>query len=210
MAITVLCTNFGCGGVVTVEDKFAGATLKCPKCHSDVSVPQPQSTKRKRKKEEAEAEAKPRRARISFAANLNRLVDDARAQRFLWMGLGCLVGLAALTLLPWINETERPGDVGAVTPAEIGFRKMPGLLQLARSIGAVGFVIIAILSDRRPLFIRSLAFASGWAALAALWRLVDLGMWGLVTGIGVYLSLLAAVVAAITLGGLARDQLTKE
>jgi hypothetical protein len=198
--------------VITVKDNLAGATVKCPKCHGDISVPQTLSTRRKRAKEEAQAEktqAKPRRPAISFAAHLNRLVDDARAKRFLWMGLGCLGALAALTLLPWINEMRYPGDVGAIAPTEIGLRRVAGLAQLGLSLGAVGFVISAILSNRRPIFISSLVFASGWAVLAVFWRLVDFANWGVITGIGVYLSLLPAFGAAVTLGGLARDQLTK-
>jgi hypothetical protein len=205
--ITVLCTNFGCGGVITVEDKYAGATMKCPKCHTSIAVPASQSSSRKRQK--AEAEAAPKRPAVSMTANLTNLLDDARARRFLWIGLACLGGLAVFTFLPWMNASERPGDIGAMAPSEIGFGHIPGTAQLAGSLAAAAFVLGTIYSNNRRLFARGLVFAGALAALLALWRLIDFGIWGTITGIGVYLSIAAAVGAAITLGGLARDQLTK-
>jgi hypothetical protein len=207
--ITVLCTNFGCGGVITVEDKYAGTTMKCPKCRTSIVVPEAQLSPRKRHKVEAEAKAAERRAARSFSAQLNNLLDDRRARRFLWIGLACLASLAVFTFLPWVNASERPGDVGATAPSEIGFGRIPGTAQLAVSLAAAAYVLGTIFSNNRRTFAGGLAFAAAWAAVVVLWRLIDFAIWGAITGIGVYFSIAAAAGGAITLGGLTRDQVSK-
>src|SRR5439155_14215890 len=104
----------------------------------------------------------------NFMANVERMAGNAQAKLFLWIGLGCLGGLVLFTFFPWISI-----GVGEFSASAIGVRLGIGVLQLLLSLGAIAFVVVAIVLNNAQLFNISPLTPGSWGVLGALWRLIN-------------------------------------
>jgi hypothetical protein len=202
MAINATCPNPGCGQVVAVKDEYAGTSVICPKCKGAIVVP-PMA-------EPINITTVPPPAKLPTAAgipsagfmeNFDRLAGPQKI--LLWAGLASLGVMVLSTFLPWVSVS-----FGVGSASSIGLRGAGGAFQLLLSFGGLAFVIVAIAVNQNQLYNISIWCAGGWSALATLWRLIDLmdvlganrHLASISAGIGLYLSLLAALAGAATFG----------
>ena len=202
MAITVTCPNPNCRQMATVEDQHAGMNVQCPKCGGTIAVP---GAAAPGAAPAAAPGAPVQFSSANFMGNVERLAGNAQAKMLLWIGLGCLAGLVLFTFLPWITVS-----FGEVSASALGIRLGMGIIQLLLSLGAIAFVIVAVVLNNAQLFNISLWTAGGWGAAVGLWRLINVIDAGRFSGFGLYLSLLAGLGAAGTLGFIAVQRVMKK
>ena len=218
MPITVTCPNPSCGQVCAVQDQYAGMQVSCPKCQTVFGVPA------------AAAPVAPVAAvppPVSMGApgapmgpgfggvmdNVARLAGDPLSKTLLLAGLGCMAGIILFVFLPWVSFGFS-GNVGGKGISIGGFSVSGisiwwGVVTLLLTLGVAGFVAATIFMNRADLFQISILVAAGWSGLLALWRLINVIEAGSLSGIGLYLSLLASLGAAGTFGFMAFQRLVK-
>src|SRR5262245_27392612 len=199
MSITVTCPS--CQQKCAVQDEHAGLKVGCPKCGKPIDVP---------KADLPGADPAPAAGGASagnFMGNLDKSIQalglDPLSTKLLYGGLSSLALLFLATFLPWFNL----GGIASV----LGVSWSMGILSMLLTLGAAGFIGAVLFGLLKPnLFDISLYVGAGWAALSALWRLVNVFQLGGFSGFGLYIALLASLGAAGCLGYLVFNKLMKK
>lgn len=208
MAITITCP--GCAQQCAVADEHAGMQVSCPKCKTVITVPPLASAAPVTAGPVLSAPAGSPPALASSSADFGKTLDaffqsaglDSTSRTLFYAGAGCLGGLILMTFLPWLSIPVPAESITGITLSGFsisGFVFWTGKVQFLFTGGALGFLAFVIFGKQSKLFDIAMWSASGWAAVAALWRLLDVvRISG--AGIGLILSLLCALGAAGTLG----------
>lgn len=92
----------------------------------------------------------------------------------------------------------------------LGISIGPGIFNFLLSAAVIGFLAFVIFAKQAKLFDIALWVAAGVAVLAALWRLINVIQLSSLSGIGLYLCLLASLGAAGTFGTIAVQRLMRK
>ncbi|MBI3410601.1 MAG: hypothetical protein HY040_19870 [Planctomycetes bacterium] len=215
MAITITCP--GCAQQCAVADEHAGMQVSCPKCKAVITVPPLASAAPLTAAPVASAPAAspPPIAPPSPGVEIGKTLDaffqtagfDPLSKTLFYAGAGCLGGMMLMTFLPWVSIPSFGPIQGA---SVLGISTGMGALHFVVTGGVLGFLAFVIFGKQSKLLDIGLWSASGWAALDALWRLVDVIRLSSLNGIGLILTLLCALGAAATLGFIVFQRLMKK
>jgi hypothetical protein len=202
MPITAACPS--CSQKLQVDDQYAGKPVRCPKCGNTMTMPRADVPTAQVVSEPPLAAPMlvptdpllPGALGAGFIETVQRSLAalglDALSTKLFYAGVSCLAGMIVFTFLPWFS----PGIVTV-----LGISVYPGILNFLLSAGGLGFVVVTlVVIKKKETFDIGLWTVAGWAALASLWRLVDVARLGTFSGIGLYLTLLASLGAAGTFG----------
>lgn len=218
MPINVTCPS--CQQVCAVQDQHAGMQVRCPKCSATIEVPKPAFAEPVIPVA-APAEPAPAANSGNVMASLTQSATalglDPLSTRLVFAALGCMALMVLATFFPWVTISFdlggfAPGkSLGSVSSSALGIQIWTGILQFLFTLAAGGFVAATLVFLKRAdLFNISLWVAGGWNAIIALWRLIDVARVGRFWGIGLYLSLLAALAAAGMIGYVAVQRQMKK
>jgi hypothetical protein len=207
MPITVSCPS--CAQQCAVADEHAGLQVRCPKCNNVISVPGLATATPISAAPDQVAPPPPpypQNPGAGLGAILNSFFQavslDPLGRILFYVGAGSLLLLVLASLLPWVSLPF----VGSV----LGIRIWTGIVQFLLSGAALGFLAFVVFANQAKLWDIALWIASAWAAVAALWRLVNVIQISSLLGFGLLLSLLAALGAAGTLGFIVVQRLMKK
>ncbi len=235
MPITITCPK--CGQMCQVEDQHAGKLVGCPKCKNAIQVPpaaavvsaipMPAAPISAPPIPEA-AEPVPPTTEVpppkpigqGLLETLNQSIAgfglDSFTMKLLYAGMGCFAAMIVFTLLPWlVLQSIEIAGFGAQPRIEtysiLGVQTGAGWTGILLTLGSAGFLmaVFLVLKDAKILDY-ALWTVTGWAALATLWRLVDVVRFGGLSGIGLYLSLFASLVAAASFGFVVFQRLSRK
>jgi hypothetical protein len=199
MPLAVTCPS--CSQLCQVEDQYAGAMVRCPKCGNIIQVPRLQDAEviptSSVPATSAPADAGPAGPGLMDALRQTAATFglDSLAFILICAGMGCFALMILATLLPWLTVVT----FGGQSYSRLGITLVFGWINIIFTVAAGGFVASAFLAFKNAKLLEySLWSAAGWGMLAALWHL------GNVTAmpalIGMYVALLASLGAAGTFG----------
>jgi hypothetical protein len=212
MPITATCPS--CSQPCQVDDQYAGKQVRCPKCGNTMTMPTAQVPTAQIVSEPPLASPMPNSADpvppgapgAGFMETVQRSLAafglDPLSITLFHAGVGCLAGMVLFSFFPWFS-------LGIVSV--LGISAYIGILNFLLSAGALAFVVVTlVVIKKKDTFDISLWVVGGWAALASLWRLVDVARLGSLSGIGLYLTLLASLGAAVTFGYIIYQRFVKK